>query len=162
MKKDGHEFIVSGEFEKIVLSKPVGIIKSPEKIDLSKYIKQHEKYNKGFIKAGEIKIDCYHLEDNKRVISKRGLQNALGIKGNVSGQKLEDILKSYIKMPNCPEKILTVLKGLETNHIIFSNQSGSLSIVSRSSFLFFLSYNSAIKIVITLKTAVINITIASI
>lgn len=53
VKNDGHEFIVSGEFEKIALAKPVGITKSPEKIDLSKYIKQHEKYNKGFIKAGE-------------------------------------------------------------------------------------------------------------
>ena len=66
VQNDGHEFIVSGEFENIALAKLKQIIKSPQKIDLSQYIKQHEKYNKGFVKAGEIKIDCYHLENNKK------------------------------------------------------------------------------------------------
>jgi hypothetical protein len=98
VKNDGHEFIVSGEFEKIALAKPMQTIKSPDKIDLSQHIKQHPKYDRGFIKAGEIKIDCYHLENNKRVISKRGVQNALGIKGSMSENQLEAILKSYTKM----------------------------------------------------------------
>jgi hypothetical protein len=130
IQNERNDFIVENnfeKFEKIVLAKykktKIARTNTAKQIDLSGYIKQHPDYDAGFINTGELKIDCYHLQDDKRVVSKRGIQKALGIDKDKSGQFFESVLNYYLKLEFCPDnlkvEIEKVLHKLQNNNIVF-------------------------------------------
>ena len=70
----------------------------------------------GQIAIDDLKIECYHLDNNTRVISGRGLQKILGINTRKSGDKiiessgntLKNLLISFKKKKGCPDKVYNI------------------------------------------------------
>ena len=61
-----------------------------------------KEYLSGVLKTGEISLECYVLDNGMRVITKRGMQKALGIPSIKAGTILENFLLSYKNYDNKP------------------------------------------------------------
>ena len=74
----------------------------------------------GKIYASDIAIECYHLENDKRVISGTGLQKALGfLQRNTSGDKLKKILLSNKNREIFAAKYDELKANFEASKILF-------------------------------------------
>ena len=82
-----------------------------EEIDIKKIPRQ---LLVGFLPLNDVKVECYHLNNNKRVLSGRGLQKILGINTrensgkklvSVSGKTLENLVISFKKNEKCPDEV---------------------------------------------------------
>ena len=71
--------------------------------------KQHSETSIGYLLGDQ--VECYVLEDGRRVISKRGIQKALGISMTESGQKLEKFLLSFKDKPISPVNFNVIETG---------------------------------------------------
>jgi hypothetical protein len=84
----------------------------------------------GEIAIDDLKIECYHLDNNTRVISGRGLQKILGINTRKSGKKLieasgntlQNLLISFKKKDNCPDTVYEIEKVFKDEVIQFKRK----------------------------------------
>jgi hypothetical protein len=85
----------------------------------------------GEIEINDSKIEVYHLDNNKRVISGRGIQKILGIKTTrssegkrlePSGNALKNLLISFKKYENCPDKVYEIEKVFNDEVIRFKRK----------------------------------------
>ena len=59
----------------------------------NKILKATHGSSKTPLKLGKFEIPCYVLEDGRRVLSGRGMQNALGYSSKSSGSAIQNLIK---------------------------------------------------------------------
>ena len=88
----------------------------------------------GKIYAGNIEIECYHLDNDIRVISGAGLQKALGLttiekadgtRRKTAGNELKSILLSSKYKDLVPEKFLPINDSFISQYIKFDRKGGA-------------------------------------
>jgi hypothetical protein len=72
-----------------------------------------KEYLSGILKTGEISLECYVLDNGMRVITKRGMQKALGIPASKSGTILENFLLSYKSYDTKPQNFIVIESGFK-------------------------------------------------
>lgn len=96
---------------------------------------QNGKRLNGKIRVGDFEIECYHLDNDKRVISGRGLQKILGLnkrgRTEASGNTLKNTLLSFKKFDNCPEQI-SFIENVFNNEVVEFKRFGAGGTASKT------------------------------
>lgn len=74
--------------------------------------------HKGVLKIGDIEINCFVLDDGRRLLSGRAVTSSVGLTGR--GQGMQRFLESKSLNPLIPEELVVAIR----NPIVFTVQSG--------------------------------------